>query len=82
MELPKRSEEAMLVLSVTEMETRAEAGIGCFVDESSKEVSGSCRSLQLSLEKSQILGGKLGTSQFCTQPKTEKTTLQNPILFV
>jgi hypothetical protein len=31
--LPKRSEEAMLVLSVTEMETRAEAGIGRFVDE-------------------------------------------------
>ena len=34
--LPKRSEEAMLVLSVTEMETRAEAGIGSFVDEAQR----------------------------------------------
>lgn len=34
--LPKRSEEAMLVLSVTEVETRAEAGIGSFVDEAQR----------------------------------------------
>jgi hypothetical protein len=45
--LPKRSEEAMLVLSVTEMETRAEVGIGSFVEEGSKEVSGGRELLEL-----------------------------------
>ena len=45
--LPKRSEEAMLVLSVTEMETRAGGKYRQFVDESSKEVSGGREPLEL-----------------------------------
>ena len=72
----------MLVLSVTEMETRAEAGIGCFVDESSKEVTGSCRSLQLSLEKSQILGGSWGRHNFAPNQKQKKPLCKIQSFFV
>jgi hypothetical protein len=64
----------MLVLSVTEMETRVEVGIGSFVDESSKEVSGreGAVGATVSLGNPKILGGSWRRHNFCTQPKTEK----------
>jgi hypothetical protein len=51
-ELPKRSEEAMLVLSAMKLETRAEAVLGSFVDETQRRR----KLLELSVENPKLWG--------------------------
>jgi hypothetical protein len=72
--LPKRSEEAMLGLSVTAMEMRAKAGVGSFVDEAQRRrvEGGSCRSYRTA-RKIPKFGGA-GRHSFAANQ-----ALQNPI---
>jgi hypothetical protein len=71
-EPPKRSEEAMVVLSAMRLEKRAEAVLGSFVDEAQRRR----KLLELSLENPKLLGERR-TSQFGTQPKAGKARSAN-----
>ena len=66
-ELPKRSEEAMVLLSAIEMGAGAEADVGSFVDEAQSRR----KLLELSLENPKLWGGARSVT-ISPQPKTEK----------
>jgi hypothetical protein len=71
-EPPKRSEEAMVVLSAMRLEKRAEAVLGSFVDEAQRRR----KLLELSLENPKLLGERQKQERLAQQIRILRLTKQ------